>query len=126
MSAPGPIGILLILIGLVLGYAHYELLGHINEKKWSYCIFHLVLIAAGYIAIGWLRPLLCKLLFVLWSLQAGSRYLGAIITFLLVLFILPALRALVHYLLKNEPAQVLFTLIALAETGAFLAWWWAA
>jgi len=26
--------------------------------------------------------------------------------------------------LKNEPAQALFTLIALAETGAFLAWWW--
>jgi len=121
---PGLIGLFIIVLVIVLGYIHYELLGHINEKKWSYCTFHMILITAGYIGFGWAWPFVSSSFFGSW--EHGQMYAAGLATFMLAFFVFAALRGLLHYLLHNEPGQVLCTLIALAEAAAFLAWCWLA
>jgi hypothetical protein len=88
------------------------------------CIFHMILIAAGYAGFGWAWPVVHSTFFGDW--EHGQLYAAALVTFILAFFIVPALLGLLHHLLKNEPPQVLCTLIALAETAAFLALCWRA
>jgi hypothetical protein len=116
------------LLPIVLaGYAHWEFPQHVNDERYGMAIFHLCVIAAGYVYMGFIWPFLVGSL-PLPSLGGGGLtrpQFGIIMAVLLAWFIIPCLRDLLHYLLNGRSREAVLIAIGVLLSGACLVWFFA-